>query len=162
HEPYPALAVDRHWNLVAANSGVTRFIGLASPELLKPPVNVMRLTLHPDGLASRILNLAEWREHLLVRLRRQVELTGAKTLADLLAEPTEYPYPKSQPGLDVPPGGGVLIPMQFASPVGKLSLFSTLTVFGTPIDITLSELALECFSPADAHTAKLLQQTPAE
>ena len=162
HEPYPALAVDRHWNLVAANAGVTGFVVLANAELLKPPLNVMRLTLHPDGLASRILNLAEWRAHLLSRLKRQVELTGDKTLADLLVELSAYPYPKSKHEVDVHHGGGVLIPMQFSSPVGKLSLFTTITVFGTPIDVTLSELALECFYPADAQTAALLRAMPGE
>src|SRR5262249_33830032 len=122
HEPYPALAVDRHWNLVAANAGVTRFIGLASAELLKPPLHVMRLTLHPDGLAPRILNLAEWRSHLLVRLKRQVEQTGDKTLADLLVELSAYPYPKPKHGADTHVVNSVLIPMQFSSPVGVLSL----------------------------------------
>jgi hypothetical protein len=93
HEPYPALAVDRHWTLVAANAAVGRLIGGADPALLRPPVNVLRLSLHPEGLAPAIANLPEWRAHLLARLRRQIEVSADPVLADLMAELSAYPAP---------------------------------------------------------------------
>ena len=154
HEPYPALAVDRHWTLIAANRTVPLFMAGAEPSLLKPPVNVLRLSLHPEGLAPRIVNLTEWRLHLLARLRRQIEMSGDSVLAELHRELSEYPVPA---GLQADPGAeqdyaGVAVPLQFATEAGVLSFLSTTTVFGTPVDITLSELALESFFPADALT----------
>src|SRR5262245_23798594 len=160
HEPYPALAIDRHWNLVAANGAVGRLIGGADPALLEPPVNVLRLSLHPRGLAPRIANLAEWRAHLLARLRQQIEISGDPTLARLLRELGAYPLPGR------PPAGkpdadrasiGVVVPLRLTTEGGTLSFISTTTVFGTPLDITLSELALESFFPADASTADALR-----
>lgn len=160
HEPYPALAVDRHWTMVAANSAVGRLLGGADPSLLQPPVNVLRLSLHPKGLAPRIANLAEWRAHLLERLRRQVDASGDPVLAALLEELRTY----AAPGGAAPrkPAGngeysGVVVPLQFVTDAGTLSFFSTTTVFGTPVDITLSELAIEAFFPADAATADALR-----
>jgi transcriptional regulator with XRE-family HTH domain len=157
HEPYPAMAVDRHWNLIAANSGVTRMLSGVSQEMLTPPLNVLRLSLHPQGLAPSIVNLAEWRAHLLARLRRQVEMTADKVLADLLIELSGYPEPPMPHDAHIYPADSVVVPLQFATPAGTLSFIGTVTVFGTPIDITLSELALECMYPADAHTAELLR-----
>jgi transcriptional regulator with XRE-family HTH domain len=161
HEPYPALAVDRHWTLVAANSAVGRMIGGADAALLQPPVNVLRLSLHPQGLAPRIANLPEWRAHLLARLRRQVEVSADPALASLMRELAAYPVPTSARSGRPPTGrefAGVLVPVQFTTEQGILSFFSTTTVFGTPLDITLSELALEAFFPADAATADALRR----
>jgi transcriptional regulator with XRE-family HTH domain len=160
HEPYPALAVDRHWNMVAANAAVTRLVAGADPSLLSPPVNVLRLSLHPSGLSPRIANLAEWRAHLLARLRRQVEVSADPVLAKLLEELRGYPVPAAARARRSDPQGGfadVAVPVQFATDAGILSFFSTTTVFGTPVDVTLSELALEAFFPADAATAEALR-----
>jgi len=157
HEPYPALAVDRHWHLAAANSAVERLLAGAAPSLLRAPINVLRLSLHPDGLAPRIANLSEWRQHLLERLRRQVDMSADPVLAALLEELRGYPCP-ARPRHAGRNGdfGGVAVPFRLLSEAGLLSFFSTTTVFGTPLDITLSELALEAFFPADAATAEML------
>ena len=159
HEPYPALAVDRHWTMVAANSAVARLVGDADPSLLQPPINVLRLSLHPKGLSTRIANLPEWRAHLLERLRRQIEVSGDPVLAELLEELRRYPAGSGVSRKPVANGdfAGVVVPLQFVTDVGTLSFFSTTTVFGTPVDVTLSELALECFYPADAATAEALR-----
>jgi len=159
HEPYPALAIDRHWNMVSANAAAARLMGNADASLLTPPVNVLRLSLHPDGLAPRIINLAEWRDHLLERLRRQVDVSADAVLGRLLSELRALPAPRGAPparakGHAV---GSVVVPLQLAIPSGVLSFFSTTTVFGTPIDITLSELAVEAFYPADEATAETLR-----
>lgn len=154
HEPYPALAVDRHWTLVAANKGVAPFLALAKPNLLEPPVNVLRLSLHPDGLAPHIDNLAQWRAHTLTRLARQVEHTGDVVLRDLLAELRRY-----GPGgtahtiadIDVTP---VVFPLRLRTGDRLLSFITTTMLFGTPLDVTSSELAIESFFPADAATAE--------
>ena len=160
HEPYPALAVDRHWTLIAANGAVGRLIGGADASLLQPPVNVLRLSLHPKGLAPRIANLPEWRAHLLARLRRQIEVSADLVLTELLRELGAYPAPgaaRSRPANERE-YAGVLVPLQFNTEQGVLSFFSTTTVFGTPLDITLSELALESFFPADAATGEALRR----
>jgi len=160
HEPYPALAVDRHWNLVAHNGALAPLLAGADATLLQPPVNVLRLSLHPQGLAPRIANLGEWRAHLLARLRQQIDATGDGELARLMDELAAYRLP-SEPK---PPRanvhhdyGGVVVPLRFVTAAGTLSLFSTTTIFGTPVDVTLSELAIESFFPADAATAALLR-----
>jgi transcriptional regulator with XRE-family HTH domain len=161
HEPYPALAIDRHWTLIAANSAVGRLIGGADAALLEPPVNVLRLSLHPQGLAPRIANLPEWRTHLLARLRQQIEVSGDPTLAQLSRELLDYPLAgRSQPGkLDADRWpAAVVVPLRLRTEGGTLSFISTTTVFGTPLDITLSELALESFFPADASTAEALRR----
>jgi transcriptional regulator with XRE-family HTH domain len=160
HEPYPALAIDRHWTLIAANSAVGRLIGGADAALLEPPVNVLRLSLHPQGLAPRIANLPEWRTHLLARLHQQIEVSGDPTLAQLSRELRAYPLAgRSQPGNDADRWpAGVVVPLQLRTEGGTLSFISTTTVFGTPLDITLSELALESFFPADASTADALRR----
>lgn len=161
HEPYPAIAVDRHWNLIAANSAAQFFMTGADPALLRPPVNVLRLSLHPQGLAPRIANLAEWRAHLLHRLRQQVDASGDPELAELVGELAGYKAPaavvpfRQSPSADA---AGIVVPIQFVTDEGLLSLFSTTTVFGTPVDVTLAELALETFFPADAETADALHR----
>lgn len=169
HEPYPALAVDRHWHLVTANAAVAPLMaGVTSASLLQPPINVLRLSLHPEGLAPRIANLAEWRAHLLARLRRQVVVTADPQLDALLRELRAYPAPAtdttdvSDAAQDSEPlhagVASVVVPLRLHTPRGTLSLISTTTVFGTPVDITLSELALETFFPADAATGALLRE----
>jgi hypothetical protein len=161
HEPFPALAIDRYWTLVAANAAVARLLaGVSDPALLKPPVNVLRLSLHPAGLAPRIANLAEWRHHLLDRLRHQVAVTGDPALMRLMNELASYPAP-AEPKGGLPGGqdyAGIVVPLQLVTPEGILSFLSTTTVFGTPVDVTLSELALETFFPADTHTADALRR----
>ena len=159
HEPYPALAVDRHWMLVAHNAAVPALIASADPGLLQPPVNVLRLSLHPKGLAPRIANLPEWRAHLLLRLRQQIDVTADGELIRLLDELSGYPAPaggKAPRATVNEDYAGVVVPVQFVTDAGILSFFSTTTIFGTPVDVTLSELAIESFFPADAATAELL------
>lgn len=162
HEPYPALAVDRHWTLIAANRAVAPFLATASPGLLTPPVNVLRLSLHPDGLAPRIANLTQWRSHLLQRLARECELSGDAYLGNLLEELRSYPAPAraaaSQSSSIANADARVFVPLELETPAGVLSFISTTTVFGTPVDVTVSEIALECFFPADAATAEYLGQ----
>jgi transcriptional regulator with XRE-family HTH domain len=159
HMPYPALAVDRHWTLVAANEAMPRLLVGVDPALMQPPVNVLRVALHPSGLAPRTINLAEWRTHLLDRLRRQAEASADPVLLALLAELRGYPAPR---GARIAPAGpdygGMVVPFELATGAGTMTFLSTTTVFGTPVDITLSELALECFYPADEVTAAMLRQ----
>jgi transcriptional regulator with XRE-family HTH domain len=160
HEPYPAIAVDRHWSLLASNQAAGRLLAGVAPALLQPPANVLRLSLHPDGVAPRIVNLAEWRAHLFARLGHQVDVTADPVLVDLLKELREYPAPEGSaagPRAGEPDAAGVVVPLQLMSPAGILSFISTTTVFGTPVEVTLSELALETFFPADAATAALLR-----
>ena len=158
HEPFPALAVDRHWNLVAHNAVVPLLMAGAAAELLKPPINVLRLSLHPHGLAPRIANLAQWRAHLLERLQQQIAATGDATLAALHDELAAYrsdhaSHDASGVGGDF---SGVVVPFQLVTTEGVLSFISTTTIFGTPVDVTLQELAVESFFPADAQTAAAL------
>ena len=155
HEPYPALAVDRHWTLVSYNRAVPVLMAGAAPQLLKPPVNVLRLSLHPDGLAARIVNLAAWRAHVLERLRQQIVASGDDELGALADELRGYPGP---PHAEPVPDQHVVVPLVLDTPQGTLSFISTTTVFGTPVDVTLSELALETFFPADATTADRLNR----
>jgi transcriptional regulator with XRE-family HTH domain len=158
HEPYPALAIDRHWTLVASNKAIRPLLAGVAPTLLLPPVNVLRVSLHPQGLASRIANLPEWRAQLLARLRRQIDLTADPVLVKLLRELLTYPAGRS--GSGAPAGdranAEVVIPMQLDTEGGRLELLSTIMMFGTPVDITLSELALEFLFPANAETAAIL------
>ena len=166
HEPFPALAIDRHWNLVAANAALGPMLaGVADRSLLEAPINVLRLSLHPEGLAPRIANLGEWRAHLLDRLRRQIAVTSDPVLADLLQELSAYPVKDTLAALHAGPPtdhGGVLVPLELVTDAGLLSLISTTMVFGTPRDITLSELALEAFFPANAETAAILRRLSEE
>lgn len=156
HEPYPALLVDRHWTLVAANRAATGFFAGVDPSLLGPPVNVLRVSLHPAGLASRIVNLAQWRSHVLARLASDLEVTADATLAQLITELRGFPGGE-QEGHDAD-FGGVVVPLQFRTDAGVLSMFSTTTVFGTAVEVTLSELMLEAFYPADDFTGQALRQ----
>jgi transcriptional regulator with XRE-family HTH domain len=155
HEPFPALAVDRSWNMIAANTPVMTLIAGVDPALLQPPVNVLRLSLHPKGMAPRIVNLAEWRHHLIERTRRQARLTRDPALDALLKEITAYPAPADK--VTTQPEDEVAIPLRLQTPHGVLTFFSTVTVFGTPVEITLSEISLEAFYPADETTTAALK-----
>ncbi|WP_322053504.1 helix-turn-helix domain-containing protein [Paraburkholderia bannensis] len=162
HEPYPALAVDRHWNIVASNGALAPLVGDASPALLTGPVNALRLSLHPEGIAPRIVNWHAWRAHLLARLQRQIEASADSTLVELHDELAAYPAP---PGIEAatvePMRHHIAVPLRVRTAIGELSFYSTTTVFGTPVDITLSELAIEAFFPADTQTAEALRLTQA-
>ena len=160
HEPFPALAVDRHWTLIAANRALQPLLAGIDPSLLEPPVNVLRASLHPLGLASAIVNYDEWRAHVLLRLRRQVDVSADPVLEELLEELRGYPAPEGgapAPGASQDDYGGVAVPLRLRTAHGILSFVSTTTVFGTPVDITLSELALETFFPADEATGAALR-----
>lgn len=159
HEPYPALLVDRHWTLLAANRAAMGFFAGVDPALLTPPTNVLRVSLHPGGLASRIVNLAQWRTHVLSRLTRDLDLTADPTLAQLISELRAYPGGEEQE--PDPSFGGVVVPLQFRIDQGVLSMLSTTTVFGTAVEVTLSELMLEAFYPADDFTSQVFRQLAA-
>jgi transcriptional regulator with XRE-family HTH domain len=154
HEPYPAFAVDRGWNLIASNSALAPLLDGVALELLQPPVNCMRLALHPDGLAPRILNLGEWRAHLLHRLDRQVAMTRDQELAALLEELRSYPGPDSE---QVPSTSEIMVKLRLATEEGELAFFSTVTTFGTAVDITVAELSIEAFFPADERTVETVR-----
>ncbi|MFF5226347.1 helix-turn-helix domain-containing protein [Dactylosporangium sp. NPDC000521] len=154
HEPFPAVVVDRRWTMLDANAPVERLVAGAAPELLKPPVNVLRLSLHPDGLAPRIVNLGEWRAHLLGRLDRQARATGDPALSDLLAELSAYPGDDAAPV--TPAAHDVVVPLRIRQDGVELRFFSITAVFGSPLDVTVAELAIESFFPADAATAAAL------
>jgi transcriptional regulator with XRE-family HTH domain len=143
HEPYPALLIDRNWTLIEANAAVSPLLDGCAPELLEPPINVLRLSLHPSGMAPRIRNLAEWRTHVLHRL------SSDPSLRDLQAELLALPG-----GLVSSPPTGLVVPLR----IDDLSFFSITSVLGTPLDVTLSELAIESFLPADAATALALRR----
>jgi len=153
HEPYPALAVDTAWNLVASNGALDLLLEDVADELLLPPVNVMRLALHPDGVAPRILNLGEWRGHLLARLRREAALRRDPRLDELLAEVEAYPGEVDPDRSEM----DIMVTLRLASSAGELTLFSTVTTFGTAVDITVAELSVEAFFPADEATAEALR-----
>ena len=150
HEPNPALAYDRHWNLVSANRMVAPLLEGVPQKLLSPPFNILRLAFHPEGLAPRTVNLAEWSGHLLERLHRQCEATADPELLKLYSELKAYPMPARSAPLS---SDNVAIPFRLRLGGDVLSFISTTMIFGTPVDITLSELALETFFPADELTA---------
>jgi transcriptional regulator with XRE-family HTH domain len=158
HEPYPAIAVDRHWNLIASNEALGPMLEGVAPELLVPPVNTIRLALHPDGVAPRIINLGEYRADLLHRLERAARITGDDTLLELREEMLGYPGPEAPPA---PPGSAVTVQLRLAplsgDDGGELAFFSTITTFGTAVDVTVSELAVEAFFPANPETAARLR-----
>ncbi|WP_019925946.1 helix-turn-helix domain-containing protein [Nocardia sp. BMG111209] len=154
HEPYPALAVDMHWTMVDANAGAALFLDGIPADLLAPPVNALRLSLHPRGLAPRIANLAEWRGHLLDRLQRQIDVTGSADAAALYAELSAYPGGADHTGLPEP--DQAVVPLRLRHEDRELSFLSVTSVFGTPMNITVAELAIESFFPADTATADYL------
>ncbi len=157
HEPFPALVVDRHWTIVSANRPTQAILSTAvAPALLTPPVNALRVTLHPQGLAPHIVNLAEYRAHLLARLHRQVLLTADETLAALEAELKGYPGGDGRAAHADP--AALFVPLVLRAAAGEqLTFFSTIATFGTALDITPAELSIESFFPADAATAAALR-----
>jgi transcriptional regulator with XRE-family HTH domain len=156
HEPYPAVVVDRHWGMVAGNSAVALLTEGVAPELLEPPVNVLRVSLHPDGVASRIVNLAEWRAHLLDRLGRQAVSTGDPALAALFEELSELPGSGPHEPYDLAVND-IAVPLRLRVGDAELAFISTMTMFGTATDITVAELSIESFFPADETTAHYLR-----
>lgn len=162
-KPYPAFAMDRHWKVIASNAALPELYEGCSEALLKRPVNGMRLTLHPEGMAPRIVNFGEWRTHLLERLRHEIAVTADPALSVLLHEVLRYPVPAEQHTMpETMQPNAVMVPFRVKTRVGVLSFFTTTTVFGTPIDVTLSELMLEHFYPADDETDKLVRRLEAE
>ena len=148
HEPFPALVVDRHWEVVAMNDAAGVLLEGVAPDLLEPPVNALRVTLHPRGMAPRSGSLPERRAHLLDRLARQAGQTGDPALAGLLAELRGY-------GDDDAPGheeGAVAVALRLRTGDEELAFISTVSTFGTALDVTVAELAIESFFPADAAT----------
>ena len=161
HEPYPALAVDRHWGMVAANRPVALLTTGVAGHLLEPPVNVLRLALHPHGLAPRITNFPQWRAHLLDRLGRQAVRSGDRALAALHDELAAYPAGGHAPSVDAD-AAEIAVPLRICQGDHELRFISTITTFGTAVDVTLSELSIESFFPADAQTAELLRAAAAQ
>lgn len=157
HEPHPALAVDRHWNLIAHNRAVAPLLAGVPDFLLARPANVLRASLHPEGLATRIVNPGEWRAHILHRLRHQIDTTGDPVLQALYEELAAYPALEDYDETELPSSLHVAVPFRLRSELGELAFISTTTVFGTPMDVTLSEVAIESFFPADAATAQAMR-----
>ena len=157
HEPNPALVIDRHWGMLAANRGVAALTALVADHLLEPPVNVLRLSLHPEGVAPRIANLPEWRAHLLDRLGREAVAGGDPALAALHEELAGYPGggPAVAPDLEA---GAIAVPLRIRHGDAELAFISTVTTFGTAVDVTVSELSIESFFPADAATAAAVRE----
>jgi transcriptional regulator with XRE-family HTH domain len=153
HDPYPALVVDRHWELVTANRGLGLITAGAAPHLLEPPVNALRLALHPEGLAPRTLNLGEWRHHTLSRLERHWRLSGDPALGALLEELRGYPGEELGEA-EVNAAHDVFVPFRLRAADGaELSFVGTIATFGTALDVTVAELSIESFFPADDPTA---------
>ena len=159
HEPYPALVVDRDWNLVDANDSLELLTGTATADLLTPPANVLRLALHPDGMAPRIVNLGEWRAHLLGRVRRRVAMTADPAQTALYEELAAYPCDQPEPEVDPLGPNGLVVPLRIRYGARELAFFCTVATFGMPLDVTLAELAIETFFPADAATATFLHDS---
>jgi transcriptional regulator with XRE-family HTH domain len=160
HEPWPALAVDRHWNVLAHNRAVGLLLAALPGRWREPPVNALRLSLDPEGLAGWIEGAAAWRDHVLHRLRRQADATGDPALVALLAELKALPVPDAAATPDAQaavPDDALAVPLALRTPFGRLSFITTVTVFGAPHDITLAEIAIETLLPADAETAEALR-----
>jgi transcriptional regulator with XRE-family HTH domain len=152
HDPYPALVVDRHWELITANRGLGLLTEGVEPQLLEPPANAMRIALHPEGMAPRIVNFGEWRAHILHRIERQSRLTGEAAMAELADELGGYRGPAD--GAVPAPEHDVFMPLVLRGLAGEeLSFFSTVATFGTAVDVTVAELSIESFFPADDVTA---------
>lgn len=164
HEPNPAMAVDRYWTLVMANAAVELLLGMVEDKsLLAGEVNVLRASLHPGGLAPHIVNLAQWKGHLLSRLRQQIGVTADPRLIELERELAGYPVPARKGGVaSSEEADGIAIPIQLKAGAQVLSFISTTTIFGTPVDVTLSELAVEAFFPANPETAAAMQAMAAQ
>jgi transcriptional regulator with XRE-family HTH domain len=158
HEPYPAVVIDRHWGLVAGNSAIPFLTTGVADHLLEPPVNVLRLSLHPEGMAPRIANLGEWKAHLLHRLRRQASVTADLELARLYKELRALPCSEPVPRVTTPAAGDVVVPLRYRLGDDRVLSFVSMTaILGTPMDVTLENLAVEAFYPADAETGSYLR-----
>jgi hypothetical protein len=157
HEPYPAVVVDRHWNVVASNRGVAYVNRRVAPELRTPPANALRIALHPDGLAPQISNLADWSGFLLARLRREIEATGDPELQALYDELASYPGVAIEVDrFDAPTPNEIMLRHELRFDDTELALFCTFTTFGTARDLTLAELTIVAFYPATPQTAEVL------
>ena len=156
HEPYPAVVVDGRWNLVTANDALAILTDGVAPPLLEPPANGLRITLHPEGMAPRILNFAEWSSHMIRRLRRRAAITADSELERLYEEVKEYP----RVALDSPTAESeaseIVLPLRMRHEARELAFLSTISTFGSAHDITLAELSIEAFYPANARTANRL------
>jgi transcriptional regulator with XRE-family HTH domain len=163
HDPFPAVVVDGAWEMVAANRAVSLLTEGVAPDLLEPPLNVLRVSLHPDGLAPRIANLGEWRAHLLDRLRRQIDLTADPALKSLLEELLGYPGPEApRRGDGAHASHDLAVPLRLHSPAGELTFISTVATFGTAVEVTASELSIESFFPVDRRTRDALDRRVAD
>jgi transcriptional regulator with XRE-family HTH domain len=156
HEPYPALVVDRHHDLLAANDALDLLLDGVAPHLLEPPANALRVALHPEGMAARTLNLGDWSSHLLRRLRREAQATGDADLFELYDELLTYPGVTAAKAAAEIESGDIILPLRIRDGEAELSFFSTLSTFGTAADITLAELSIEAFYPSNARTAARL------
>ena len=150
HDPYPAVVVDRYWNLMDANASASFLTAGAAEHLVGPATNVLRLALHPEGMAPHIVNLGEWRAHLLGQLRRQLDAAADPELTELYRELVGYPCDDEEPAVELmPTGGNLIVPLRIRRCDVELSFFSTIATFGTPLDVTVAELVIESFFPAD-------------
>jgi transcriptional regulator with XRE-family HTH domain len=157
HDPYPAAVYDRHWTLVASNKGTEPALGAVAPELLEPPINVLRVMLHPEGMAKNIVNFGEWSAHSMLRLERAISISGDPYLVDLYEELAAYPRVKrgldaSDPDLEE----SIIVPMRYLFEGRELRFFNTVTSFGTPLDVTVADLVIDALYPADSATADAL------
>jgi transcriptional regulator with XRE-family HTH domain len=158
HMPFPGIALDRHLNIVAANDAIGMLLEGVAPWLLEPPANALRITLHEEGMAPYILNLPEWSAHLLERISRRIAITGDEALAELRREVAGYPGVHDQPPAhDV--SAEVVLPLRVRRGADELSMICTQTTFGTAVDVTLAELSIEGFYPADDATAAVFRST---
>lgn len=158
HKPYPAFALDRHWNVILSNSALPQLYEGCSPDLLRQPMNAVRLTLHPLGMGPRIVNFVEWRAHTITVLRQQIEARADPVIQVLLAEVMAYPAPAGGIALATSDGPQrYATPLQIVTRLGTVSFLNTTTIFGTPTDVTLSELALEMLFPADEATVAIVR-----
>ena len=160
HEPNPALAVDHAWNVIEANNGLDVLLGGVPPSLLAGRVNALRLSLHPDGMARSIVNLGEWRGHVLGSLRRHLAVSSDPELRELYDELLAYPCDQDVPPMDTPRGGGAHVPRQFRVGDRVLSFLGIISTFGTALDVSLAELSIEALLPADPDTAAYLHGGP--
>jgi transcriptional regulator with XRE-family HTH domain len=161
HRPFPAYVIDRYWDVVASNGAVPELFEGIAPELARRPMNVVRLMLHPRGLAPRAVNLGAWRTRLLARLRQQVNLTADPALEALLREARSFPGPDAGEEETTDPDSNLMVPLQIMTGIGRLSFLNATMVFGTPVDVTLEEIALEKLYPADASTEDAIRRAAA-
>jgi transcriptional regulator with XRE-family HTH domain len=159
HKPFPAYVIDRHWSVVASNSAIPELFEGVAPELLIAPINVVRMILHPRGIAPRLLNFSTWRRHYLTQLRRQIVLTGDPVLEELYRDATSYPLQGSEDAQNEGSVDGPAIAFEVMTSLGRLSFLSATTVFGSPADVTLEEIALELLYPANTFTAQAVRDS---